>query len=610
MTTALSVETRRRIARECRQLVLSQGRAGAFATLAIAVLYLAILRDVHPRSLLVGWAAAVGLASALRIWLASPSMWRPDEDGDSRAGKPLVCILLGAFCGGVWGVGSTLLFPMGQGELYFVVAFLLISMPAAAVSSFGAWWPAHAAYVLCNVGPFALYFLFSGEPDFMIAGFAACLFTVFLLRQGFVISRTIRRNIAQRIALMDMTRTLGEALDRADAANRAKSTFLANMSHELRTPLNAIIGMSQLLAEAPDAPAHRELPRSIRRAGQSLLALINDVLDLSQIEAGKIALHVAPFAPGRLVEDVIDMFGPEAQAKALRLDAVLAPSLPLRFAGDQARLRQVLVNLVGNAVKFTMQGEVRIEADVVVDADDVRRLRIAVVDTGPGIREADRERIFQPFQQGDDSTTRAHAGSGLGLRISGDLVALMRGRIDLSSVVGAGSRFTVLVPEAAITDVAMDEEAPPPPAVDVATDLTGLRVLVAEDNVLNASLVQLMLEREGCAVTCVGNGADVLERMRVDAWDVVLMDCQMPDIDGYTATRQWRVQELTERRPRLPIVALTAHAMADDRRRCLEAGMDEYLTKPIKRDALCLALARLAPDAGTRAATQPETAAP
>jgi CheY-like chemotaxis protein len=156
----------------------------------------------------------------------------------------------------------------------------------------------------------------------------------------------------------------------------------------------------------------------------------------------------------------------------------------------------------------------------------------------------------------------------------------------------------------------MDEETPSPPAIDIATDLTGLRVLVAEDNMLNASLVQLMLEREGCAVTCVGNGADVLARMRIDAWDVVLMDCQMPDIDGYTATRQWRAQEVAERRPRLPIVALTAHAMADDRRRCLEAGMDEYLTKPIKRDALCLALARLAPGAGTRSATLPETTLP
>lgn len=592
MTAALSVDTRERIARECRQLVLSQGRAGAIATLLIAGLFIGTLRDVHPRALLAGWGAAVGIASLLRIWLASPSMWQADEDGDSRAGKPLLCVLLGAFCGAVWGAASTLLFPLGHEELYFVVAFLLISMPAAAVSSFGAWWPAHAAYVLCNVGPFALYFLLSGRGDFMVAGVAACFFMAFLLRQGVIISRTIRRNIAQRIALMDMTKTLGEALDRADAANRAKSTFLANMSHELRTPLNAIIGMSQLLAEAPDAPAHRDLPRSIRRAGQSLLALISDVLDLSHIEAGKISLCIAPFPPQRLLEDVADMFGPQAQSKGLRLEAEIAPDLPAHFAGDQARLRQVLVNLVGNAVKFTTSGSVRIEADATRDPAGRRVLRVAVVDTGPGIRESERERIFQAFQQGDDSPTRAHPGTGLGLPISSDLVGLMGGRIELSSVVGAGSRFTVLVPEAPESEI--DRRHAASQAAEAAAadfDLAGLRVLVAEDNALNASLVKLMLEREGCAVICAGSGSEALEWMRTDAWDVVLMDCQMPGLDGYSATRQWRLFEQAERRPRLPIVALTAHAMADDRRRCIEAGMDDYLTKPLKREALCLALA-------------------
>jgi signal transduction histidine kinase/ActR/RegA family two-component response regulator len=607
MTAALSVDTRERIARECRQLVLSQGRAGAIATLLIAVLFIATLRDVHPRALLAGWAAVVGVASLLRIWLASPSMWEADEDGDSRAGKPLVCILLGALCGGVWGAASTLLFPLGHSELYFVVAFLLISMPAAAISSFGAWWPAHAAYVVCNVGPFALYFLLSGDTDFMVAGVAACFFMVFLLRQGIVISR----NIAQRIALMDMTKTLGEALDRADAANRAKSTFLANMSHELRTPLNAIIGMSQLLAEAPDAPAHRDLPRSIRRAGQSLLALISDVLDMSHIEAGKISLCIAPFPPLRLLEDVADMFGPQAQSKGLRLETEIAPDLPAHFAGDQARLRQVLVNLVGNAVKFTTRGSVRIEADAARDTEGRCVLRVAVVDTGPGIRESERERIFQAFQQGDDSPMRAHPGTGLGLPISSDLVGLMGGRIELSSVPGAGSRFTVLVPEA--PESAIDRRHPTPSSNDVEAvdfDLDGVRVLVAEDNALNASLVKLMLEREGCAVVCVGSGTEALEWMRTDGWDVVLMDCQMPGLDGYSATRQWRLFEQAERRPRLPIVALTAHAMADDRRRCIEAGMDDYLTKPLKRDALCLALVRHALRTTTDPLPSPESSAP
>jgi signal transduction histidine kinase/ActR/RegA family two-component response regulator len=608
MTSAESVATRERIQKECRQLVLAQGRAGAFATLAVAVLFLWTLRDVHSRELLAGWAVAVGLASALRIWLASPAQWRPDANGDSRSGTPLGCILLGALCGGVWGVAATLLFPMGHNELYFVIAFLLISMPAAATSSFGAWWPAHTAYVLCNIGPFALYFLLSGQADFVVAGVAACFFAAFLLRQGFVVSRTIQHNIAQRTALMTMTRTLGEALDRADAANRAKSTFLTNMSHELRTPLNAIIGMSELLAEAPDAPQHRQLPHSIHRAGQSLLALISDVLDLSQVEAGKIVLHPAPFAPRRLIDGVLDMFAPEADARSLVLDAVCAPDVPERFVGDQARLRQVLVNLVGNAIKFTAAGSVRIEVDLLPGEDAPRRLRIAVVDTGPGIAAHARTRIFSAFQQGDDSVSRAHSGTGLGLKISSDLIALMGGRIDLDSTPGVGSRFAVIVPEAESSVLPDDAGRPQATAAPPASAIGGLRVLVVEDNALNASLVKLMLERDGCTVECAGSGARALERMGQDRWDVVLMDCQMPDIDGYAATRRWRQTEIIERRPRLSIIALTAHALADDRRRCLEAGMDDYLTKPVKLESLRGALARHASPASAPSVEAPADA--
>jgi two-component system, sensor histidine kinase len=599
MNTVESAETRQRIASECRQLVLGQGRAGAFATIGVAALFLFVLRDVHPRHYLIGWALAVGAASALRIWLATPSMREPVGTGDSRAGTPLICILLGALCGGVWGVASTWLFPMGHSELYFVTAFLLISMPAAAISSFGAWWPAHTAYVLCNIGPFALYFLFSGQADFVVVGVAACFFTAFLLRQGFVVSRTIQRNIAQRIALMEMTKTLGDALDRADAANRAKSTFLANMSHELRTPLNAIIGMSRLLAESPDLPQHRQLPGTIHRAGQSLLALISDVLDLSQIEAGKIALHVASFAPRQLVEEVVDMFGPEAASKSLRFDVACSASVPERFIGDQARLRQVLVNLVSNAIKFTAAGGVRIEVDSEIDAAGARALVIDVIDTGPGIQDSDHLRIFSAFQQGDDSMSRAHPGTGLGLNISRDLVALMGGHIDLRSTPGAGSRFRVRVPESlapvASGELLRDAGSLQNAADDVApAPIAGLRVLVVEDNALNASLVKLMLERDGCLVECASSGGDALEMMRAGSWQAVLMDCQMPGIDGYATTRRWRQIEIDEGRARLPILALTAHAMADDRRKCLDAGMDDYLTKPLRLETLRSALSRLA----------------
>ncbi len=616
MATAESIATPQLIARECRQLVLSQGRSGAIATIAVAALFLLVLRDVHPHEQLIGWALAVAVISVMRIALAAWAKHSTPEAGDIQPNTPLICIIVGALSGGIWGVAATTFFPLGHSELYFVTAFLLIGMPAGAISSFGAWWPAYAAYVLASVGPFAVYFLAAGHSEFMIAGLAACLFGGFLLREGHVIGRTISRNIAQRIALMGMTRSLGEALDRADAANRAKSAFLANMRHELRTPLNVILGMSQLLAESPDAPEHRQLPRDIRRAGQSLLALINDVLDLSQIEAGRIPLQPASFAPRRLVEDVIDMFALEAEAKSLRLEAFYAASMPERFVGDQARLRQIVLNLVGNAIKFTATGSVRIEVSAAMAVAETAAvetasaameggssvLRIEVADTGPGIAESEHARIFTAFQQGDDSSSRAHPGSGLGLKISSELVALMGGRIELRSVPGAGSCFMVVVPESIMSTEMNEEEAGSAGRDESAqrlsesaiASMSGLRVLVVEDNVVNATLVRLLLERDGCVVGAAASGVQALDMLRTQAWHVVLMDCQMPEMDGYATTRYWRHLELSERRPRMPILALTAHAMAEDRKRCLDAGMDDYLTKPVKLDALREVLSRYA----------------
>jgi signal transduction histidine kinase/CheY-like chemotaxis protein len=612
MSSVESNATQGLIACECRQLVLSQGVAGAVATIGVSTLFLLAVRGVHPPERLTVWAGMVALICLLRVVFAIWAKRSLPGSATRLPNTPAVCILVGALAGGVWGLAATWLFPLGYSELYFITAFLLIGMPAGAISSFGAWWPSYAAYVLASVGPFAIYFLMSDRSEFFLAGLAACLFGAFLLREGFVIGRTIQRNIAQRIALLDMTRSLGEALDRADEASRTKSTFLANMSHELRTPLNAIIGMSQLLAEAPDAPAHRHLPDTIRRAGNALLALISDVLDMSQIEAGKIALRTALFSPRRLIDEVLDMFGPEAASKSLGLNVRCDDSVPERFLGDQARLRQILVNLVGNAIKFTATGGVQIEMHCTTAGagDDAKTLFIDVVDTGPGIPESDRERIFHAFQQVDGSTSRLHPGTGLGLKITRDLVKLMNGTVNVVAEPGCGSRFRLCIPEADPSDLSASENdsqetrvaavsfAVPPPRSPVEAPVSspmqavtqisalGLRVLVVEDNILNSSLVKLMLERHGCTVECTANGVDALSAMLAGGWDIVLMDCQMPQMDGYTTTQRWRETEASLGRPRLPIIALTAHAMADDRKKCLDAGMDDYLTKPVILDDL------------------------
>lgn len=612
MSSIESESSRELIACECRQLVLSQGIAGALATFAVSTLFLLAMRTVHSRERLAIWAVAVLSISLLRVALALWTKRRAPVVGrlpNTRA----VCLIVGALAGGVWGAAATWLFPVGHSELYFVAAFLLIGMPAGAISSFGAWWPAYAAYVVASVGPFAAYFLIAGGAEFAVAGWAACLFGMFLVREGYVMGRTIQRNLAQRIALLDMTRSLGEALDRADDANRAKSTFLANMSHELRTPLNAIIGMSQLLAEAPDAPEHKRLPDTIRRAGNALLALISDVLDLSQIEAGKFALRPVPFAPTRLIDEVMDMFEPEAAGKSLTLTAHRGPDAPECVLADRARLRQVLVNLVGNALKFTDTGEVRIEWRGEAGANDAPLLAIDVVDTGPGVPEADRERIFSAFLQIDASSARAHPGTGLGLKISRDLVRLMGGSIDVVDEPRGGSRFRVRIPyavaietiesdigAAANSNSGSESHASSDAAATSRTtaasrrDRIDARVLVVEDNRLNASLVKLMLERQGCEVSCIADGAAALLSMRNTEWDIVLMDCQMPQLDGYDTTRRWRDIERADGRARVPIVALTASAMAEDRQKCLDAGMDDYLTKPVVLDDLRAMLIRRA----------------
>jgi two-component system, sensor histidine kinase len=591
-TPSSSTPSSSTIARECQQLVLTRGITGAVSSIGIAGLFLIAVRDVHPHAALIVWGIAAVLVALLRIAAALWARRLPPTRAQTLRSLPAICIAIGLLSGGVWGAAATALFPLGHSELYFVTAFLLISMPAAALNSFGAWWPSYAAYVLASVWPFALNVLAMGGPGFVLTGIAACLFGIFLFREGYAISRTIRRNIAQRIELQALTASLAEAVDRADAANRAKSAFLANMSHELRTPLNAIIGMSQLLAEDPDSAQYRHFPLAIQRAGGVLLSLISDVLDVSQIESGEMTLHAGEFSPQRMIREVTDILGAEADSKGLRLIAELAENLPERFVADGARLRQILVNLVGNAIKFTAAGSVTIHADS-AGADDGRRwLRIAVTDTGIGIADSERERIFAAFQQADVSSTRSHEGSGLGLKISHELSMRMGGRLECVSTPGVGSSFRISIPEAAAQEATAGAHEEPRAEPSAGGSLQGAQVLVVEDNALNASLVKMMLERAGCVVHCASGGVEALALLGAQRCDVVLMDCQMPGMDGYAVTRRWREIERAETRIRLPIIALTAHAMADDRWKCLDAGMDDYLTKPIAIESLRATLRR------------------
>jgi signal transduction histidine kinase/ActR/RegA family two-component response regulator len=404
---------------------------------------------------------------------------------------------------------------------------------------------------------------------------------------------------AALLALRESNRELVTARDEAARAARAKSEFLANMSHELRTPLTVVLGYVELLLEDGDlkrAPAERlRALAAIKRNGVQLMELINGILDLSKMDVGKLAVESIELSPAELVSDVCSLMEVRAAAKGLRLEAEYAGAIPDRIAGDPLRLKQILMNLVGNAVKFTDAGSVKLRLYASPEFDP-RHLVFEVLDTGIGMTPEEVGRLFRPFTQGDASMTRRYGGTGLGLAICKRLADLIGARIEVASEVGRGSSFRLLLPaelpgrEVARprADPITDAGAPPIAEVVRPEPVSELpcRVLLAEDAIDSRRLIELMLRSGGVEVTCAEDGSSAVE-LACAAWgrghpfDVILMDMQMPEQDGYAATTELR-------RAGYPgaIVALTAHAMSGDRERCLAAGCDGYLTKPIQRDVL------------------------
>ncbi len=381
------------------------------------------------------------------------------------------------------------------------------------------------------------------------------------------------RQEAERTALLLSQRA-------AQESSQLKSQFLANMSHEIRTPINGVMGMSGLLLETRLTPEQREYAESIRLSAETLLTIINDILDFSKIEAGKMELEVLEFDLGALLQEVVKTTVYAARTKSLPLVLEELPRLERALRGDSARIRQVLLNLVTNAIKFTDEGKVSIRVRVESDAGDRTCVRFEVSDTGIGIPQAALGRMFKAFSQADASTTRRFGGTGLGLSICKRLVELMGGDIGVESHEGRGSTFwfrlnlqkgSILNPEIC--------ELPSRP--EAARAYLGRRVLVAEDNTINQKVIARQLEKLGLHVDVVANGSEAIDALRNIPYDIVLMDCQMPELDGYEATGIIRKSESMPFRE-IPIIALTANAVKGDRERCIAAGMSDYLCKPVK----------------------------